>query len=153
MYVHSLSHFTLFGSIQAIFGQKREEMKPEIAPILSSWATKWAQNGLKTAPNGPKWSPKDPHKDVSVTWNDLYCLESIGLGLRFHWCQAQKTLKILLSPEHHLTYHWPLTNPYLTLIRRFFTSPYVHLGLLYASKEWKSLIWGTAHQKLWQTVK
>ena len=54
MYVHSLSHFTLFGDIQAIFGQKRDEMKPEIAPILSSWATKWAQNGQKMAPNGPK---------------------------------------------------------------------------------------------------
>ena len=47
MYVYSLSHFTLFGGIQAIFGQKRDEMKPEIAPILSPWATKWAQNGLK----------------------------------------------------------------------------------------------------------
>ena len=34
MYVHSLSHFTLFGGIQAIFGQKRDEIKPEIAPIF-----------------------------------------------------------------------------------------------------------------------
>ena len=57
MYVHSLSHFTLFGGIQAIFGQKRDEMKPEIAPFKSSWATKWAQNGLKMAPNGPQRPP------------------------------------------------------------------------------------------------
>ena len=74
MYVYSLSHFTLFGGIQAIFGQKRDEMKPEIAPFKSSWATKWAQNGLKMAPNGPKWSPKAPTSTVWLYSVPLYMI-------------------------------------------------------------------------------
>ena len=74
MYVHSLSHFTLFGGIQAIFGQKRDEIKPEIAPILSFWATQWARNALKMAPNGPTWSPKAPTSTVLLYSVPLYMI-------------------------------------------------------------------------------
>ena len=62
MYVHSLSHFTLFGGIQAIFGQKRDEIKPEIAPILSFWATKWALNGLEMRSKWPQMVPNGPQR-------------------------------------------------------------------------------------------
>ena len=87
MYVYSLSHFTLFGGIQAIFGQKRDGMKPEIAPILSSWATKWAQNGQKTAPNGPKWSqmvPNGPQRPPPVQYG--YTMS------RYTWFRAIQAL-------------------------------------------------------------
>ena len=58
MYVQSLSHFTLFDGIQAIFGQKREGNSSNFILLGHKMGSKWAKNG-------PKWSqmvPKGPHQ-------------------------------------------------------------------------------------------
>ena len=38
-------------------------------------------------------------------------------------------------PDHHLTFPWPICNPYLAFIRRFWTSPFVHLTFTWSSPE------------------